>query len=65
MLLNKLLSNKCLAIKRSALSYGGKDMEASLLPRLQAQTLSDAAPPTGKINPFSKIAATFEPIRPF
>ena len=28
------------------------------------QTLPDAAPPVGKINQFSKIAVTFEPIQP-
>ena len=30
-----------------------------LLRRLQAQTVSDAAPQRGKIHPFSKIAVTF------
>ena len=30
--------------------------------RLQAQTLPDAAPPIGKIHPFSKNAVTLEPV---
>ena len=29
------------------------------------QTLPDATPPVGKINPFSKIAVTIEPIQQF
>ena len=33
-----------------------------LLLRLQAQTLPDATPPTGKIHPFCKIAVIFEPV---
>ena len=36
-----------------------------LLRRLQAQTVSDAAPPRGKIHPFSKIAVTFQPVMRF
>ena len=36
--------------------------ETSLLRRLQAQTLPDAAPPISKTQPFSKMAVTFEPI---
>ena len=32
---------------------------------LQAQTLTNATPPIGKINPFSKIALTFEPMMKF
>jgi hypothetical protein len=39
--------------------------EKSLLRRLQAQTFPDATPPTGKIHPFSKIAATFKPVMQF
>ena len=39
--------------------------ETSLLRMLQAQTLPDEAPPVGKINLFSKIAVTFEPIQQF
>ena len=39
-----------------------KFFETNLLCRLQAQTLSDEAPPIGKILPFSKMAATFEPL---
>ena len=39
--------------------------KTSLLRRLQAQTLPDAAPPTGKIHPFSKIAVTLEPRQRF
>ena len=37
----------------------------SLLRRLQAQTLSDEAPPIGKIHPFSKTAIPFEPVMQF
>ena len=33
-----------------------------LLRRLQAQTVPDAAPPRGKIHPFSKIAVNFQPV---
>ena len=40
-------------------------LKTSLLRRLQAQTLPDAAPPVGKIHPFSKIAVTFEPLQRF
>ena len=36
--------------------------ETSLLRRLQAQTLPNANPPIGKINPFSKMTVTFEPL---
>ena len=39
--------------------------EASLLRRLQTQTLPDEAPPIGKIHPFSNIAASFEPVIQF
>ena len=35
--------------------------QTSLLHRLLAQTLPDATPPIGKIQPFSKMAVTFEP----
>ena len=31
----------------------------------EGQILPDAAPPVGKIHPFSKIAVTFEPIQQF
>ena len=34
----------------------------SLLPWLQAQTLPDATPPIGQINPFNKMAITSEPL---
>jgi hypothetical protein len=37
----------------------------SLLRWLQAQTLPNAAPPIGKIDPFSKIALTIEPVMRF
>ena len=37
-------------------------IKTNLLPRLQAQTLSDATPSIDKINLFSKIAVTFVPI---
>ena len=37
-------------------------IKTSLLRRLQTQTLSDEAPPVGKIHPFSKMAVTFEPL---
>ena len=36
-----------------------------LLRRLQAQTVSDAAPPRGKIHPFSKIPLTCQPVMGF
>ena len=36
-----------------------------LLRWLQAQTLTDATPPKGKIHPFSKIAVTLEPVMRF
>ena len=38
--------------------------KTSLLYRLQTQTLPDEAPPMGKIQPFSKIPITFEPVMP-
>ena len=37
-------------------------LETSLLRRLQAENLSDEAPPIGKIHPFSKMAVTFKPL---
>ena len=37
----------------------------SLQRRLQAQTLLNETPPIGKIDPFSKIAKTFEPMMLF
>ena len=40
----------------------GAERRTSLLRRLQEQTLPDEAPPMGKIHPFCKIAATFEPV---
>ena len=43
----------------------GSSLRISLLRRLQTWTLTDATPPTGKINPFSKMAMTFEPIMGF
>ena len=36
-------------------------VKTNLLPRLQAQTLPDEAPPIGTIHPFTKMAVTFEP----
>ena len=36
-------------------------IKTSLLRRLQPQTLSDATPPIGQINRFSKMDVTFEP----
>ena len=40
-------------------------LKTSLLRRLQEQTLPDATPPIGKINPFSKKVVTFEPLMRF
>ena len=37
-------------------------VETSLQGKLQAQTLSDATPPIGKIHLFSKMAVTLEPL---
>ena len=45
--------------------FEGLPKETSLLRRLQAQTLPDAASPIGKVHPFSKIAVTFEPVMQF
>ena len=42
-----------------------KNIETSLLRRLQALTLPYANPPMGQIHPFSKIAVTFEPLMGF
>ena len=39
--------------------------KTSLLRRLQAQTLPNDAPPTGKIHPFSKMAVTSKPQKGF
>ena len=41
--------------------------QTKIKPAAQAvgQTLPDAAPPVGKIHPFSKIAVTFKPIKQF
>ena len=39
--------------------------EASLLRRLQAQTLPDASPPIGKIHHFNKMVVTFELLMQF
>ena len=41
------------------------DYQASLLCRLQAQTLPDATPSMGKIHPFIKMTITFEPLLEF
>ena len=38
---------------------------SSLLRRMQAQTLPDAASPIGKVHTFSKIAVTLEPVMRF
>ena len=40
-------------------------LQTSLLRRLHAQTLPDAASPIGKVHPFSKIAVTLEPVMRF
>ena len=40
-------------------------LKTSLLRRLQAQTLPDAASPIGKVHPFNKIAVTLEPVMRF
>ena len=58
-LVEGLLSN------RTALATTGLLKITSLLRRLQAQTLPDAAPPIGKIHPFSKMAASCEPMMRF
>ena len=39
--------------------------ETCLLRKLLVQTLPHATPPIGKINPFSKMAITFEPLMGF
>ena len=39
--------------------------KTNLLRRLQAHTLPDATPQLGRINPFSEISITFEPIQQF
>ena len=57
---SKKLSNWYLRATLSAsntLNY----LKTSLLRRLQAQTLPNATPPTGKIYPFTNMAVTFEP----
>ena len=40
-------------------------VKTSPLRRLHAQTLPDATPPLGKIEPFTKITVTFEPMKQF
>ena len=50
---------------RTAPATTGLVKITSLLRRLQAQTLPDAAPPIGKIHPFSKMAATCEAMMRF
>ena len=40
-------------------------IKTSLLRRLQTRTLPDEAPPIGKIQRFSKMAVTFEPLMGF
>ena len=40
-------------------------LQNKLAAQAVGQTLPDAAPPAGKIHPFSKIAVTFEPIQQF
>ena len=61
-----ILSNKTVGPKINPLLGFNYDLEEmsliSLVRRLQAQTISDATPSTGKINPFNKIALTFEPV---
>ena len=42
-----------------------KGKKTSLLRRLQAQTLPDAASPIGKVHPFSKIDVFLEPVMQF
>ena len=71
---NSFWGNKCETFsKKKILVYlfaiffvGKREAEkanvTSLLRRLQAQTLPDATPPVGKINPFSKMALPFEPL---
>ena len=39
--------------------------KTSLLRKLQAQTLPNATPPIGQIQPLSKMAVTFEPLKRF
>ena len=42
-----------------------QNKKTRLLLMLQAQTLPDATPPIGNIQPFSKIAVAFEPLMGF
>ena len=67
----RLFVEQPLALPGSAKYYilqtrcSGGCSTTSLLRRLQAPTLSDEAPPVGKIYPFRKIAITFEPVQRF
>ena len=49
------------------LSHGKRAIRVKtiMLRRLQAQTLPDSTPPIGKINHFSKMKVTFEPLMQF
>ena len=63
-----LLFNKAIQKYQTITKYSikiqikGACLKTSLLRRLQAQTLPDAASPIGKVHPFSKIAVTLEPV---
>ena len=53
---NKIVQFRCKA---------DESQETSLLRMLQARTIPDATPPTGKIHPFSKIGVTFGTVMRF
>ena len=49
-----------MSFSRAVYAVGPGNLQTSLLRRLQAQTLSNATPPRGKIHNYRKIAMTFE-----
>ena len=64
-LLSTLMNNKQICEGTVKSKQYNMQKKISLLRRLQAQTLPDATPPVGKINAFSKMAITFEPLMVF
>ena len=57
--------DKYSSVKNHLIKNKTKNKHTSLPRTLQAQTLSDATPPTGKIHLFNKFAVTFKLMMPF
>ena len=58
-------NDKSVLISKTKKKQGTSGDQDLLQAAVQAQTLSNASPPTGKTHPFSKIALTLKPVMQF